>query len=170
MMRTILRNPLLAALVLGVMIGVVSDARAAAVGERAPSFSLPSLGGGSVSLSSLRGKVVFIDFWASWCEPCKKEMPILERLYQRYKGKGVELIAINIDKDRANAARFLSGVRTSFPTLLDPSSGVAGQYDPPKMPSSYVVDKRGLIRYVNSGFEPGDEAKFARELDDLLSK
>lgn len=137
-------------------------------GQRAPEFSLPSLHGGTVALSSMRGKVVLIDFWAQWCEPCKKELPQLDRLAKEYAGKGVAIVAVNIDKQRDNAERMVKQLGVTLPVLLDPAGSVAGTYDLPKMPTSFVVDKKGIVRYVNEGFEgPQDVSRFKQELDEL---
>jgi peroxiredoxin len=137
-------------------------------GQRAPEFSLPSLKGDTVALSSLRGKVVLIDFWAQWCEPCKKELPQLDQLAKQYAAKGVVIVAVNIDKQRDNAERMVKQLGVSLPVLLDPAGSVAGSYDLPKMPTSFVVDKKGIVRYVNEGFDgPKDVDRFKQELDAL---
>jgi peroxiredoxin len=137
-------------------------------GQHAPDFTLPALKGGNVSLSSLKGKVVLIDFWAQWCEPCKKELPQLDRIAKDYAGKGVAVIAVNIDKQRANAERMVKQLGLSLDVLLDPAGSVAGSYDLPKMPTSFVVDKKGIVRYVNEGFEgPQDVSRFKQQLDEL---
>ena len=138
-------------------------------GQRAPEFSLPSLKGPEVSLASYKGKVVLVDFWAQWCEPCKRELPQLEQLARQYAARGVVILAVNIDKQRENAERMAKqlGIAT-VDVLLDPAGSVAGQFDPPKMPTSYVVDKRGIVRFVNEGFDgPQDVARFKQELDEL---
>jgi cytochrome c biogenesis protein CcmG/thiol:disulfide interchange protein DsbE len=140
-------------------------------GQRAPEFSLPSLSGSTVSLASLRGKVVLIDFWAQWCEPCKKELPQLDKLSKEYAGKGVVIVAVNIDKQRENAERMVKQLGVSLPVLLDASGSVAGSYDPPKMPSSFVVDKKGIVRFVNEGFDgPKDVDRFKQQLDELAKQ
>ncbi len=137
-------------------------------GQHAPDFSLPALKGGTASLASLKGKVVLIDFWAQWCEPCKKELPQLDRLAKEYAGKGVVVLAVNIDKQRDNAERMVKQLGLSLNVLLDPAGSVAGTYDLPKMPTSFVVDKKGIIRYVNEGFDGAqDVARFKQELDEL---
>ena len=138
-------------------------------GQRAPAFTLPRLSGGQGSLSQYRGKVVLIDFWAQWCEPCKKELPALDQLSKTYASKGVAVLLINIDKERENAERLVKqlGVNASN-VLLDQSGSVAGAYDLPKMPSSFVVDKKGIVRYVNEGFDgAADVDRFRAELDAL---
>ena len=140
-------------------------------GQKAPDFNLPKLTGGTQTLSSLKGKVVFIDFWAQWCEPCKKELPELQKLSQQYAGKDVVFLGVNIDKQKDNAERFAKQNGVTFPVLLDASGSVAGSYDLPKMPTSFVVDKHGLVRAVNAGFDgPADVTKFKQEIDEALSK
>lgn len=137
-------------------------------GQKAPEFSLPSLKGARTSLASLRGKVVLLDFWAQWCEPCKQELPELQKLAKDYAAKGVVIVGVNIDKTRDNAQRLVSQLGLSFPILLDPTGAVAGVYDLPKMPTSFVIDKNGTIRYVHEGFEgSSDVSKFRTELDSL---
>ncbi len=138
-------------------------------GQRAPAFSLQSMGRQQVSLSQFRGKVVLIDFWASWCEPCKKELPALEQLTRDYASKGVAVVLINVDKERENAERMALQLKlNSSQVLLDPSGATAAAYDLPKMPTSFVVDKKGIVRYVNEGFDgSSDVDRFRTELDDL---
>src|SRR5438046_4892569 len=109
-------------------------------GQKAPDFTLHSLRGDQVSLSSFRGKVVLLDFWAQWCEPCKQELPELQKLAQAYAGKNVVVIGVNLDKQRDNAERLARQLGLTFPVALDPSGGVAGTYDLPKMPTSFVID------------------------------
>lgn len=140
----------------------------AAKGQRAPGFNLSSLKGDKVSLSGLTGQVVVVDFWAQWCGPCKEELPQLDKLQKEYAGKGVKIITVNIDKQRDNAEKLVKMLGLSLEVLLDPSGAVAASYDLPKMPSSYVVDKKGVIRYVHEGFESGDVARFKKELDELV--
>ncbi len=138
-------------------------------GMRAPDFSLATLDGGKTSLSSHRGQVVVVDFWAQWCEPCKKELPELQKLATRYAGKNVTILAINIDKERGNAERLVRQLGLTLPVLFDPSGSVAGAYDLPKMPSSFVVDKKGVVRYVHGGFDGSEDVKrFETEINQLL--
>jgi peroxiredoxin len=137
-------------------------------GQRAPEFSLPSLKGSTVALSQLRGRVVLVDFWAQWCEPCKKELPQLDRLAKEYAPKGVVVLTVNIDKQRENAERMVKQLGLTLDVLLDPAGSVAGSYDLPKMPTSFVVDKKGIVRFVNEGFDgPKDVDRFKQELDEL---
>jgi peroxiredoxin len=138
-----------------------------AKGQKAPGFSLPTLKGGNVGLSAYQGKVVVLDFWASWCEPCKKELPELEKLAREFSGKAA-VLSVNIDKSRDNAERMVRQLGLSFDVALDPLGGVAATYDLPKMPSSFVVDKGGVVRFVHEGFEgPSDVERFRKELNEL---
>src|SRR5262245_16789827 len=105
-------------------------------GQKAPDFSLPTLSGGTMSLASLRGKVVLIDFWAQWCEPCKKELPQLEKLSKEFKD--VVILTVNLDKSKDNAQRLAKQLGITMPVLLDPAGSVAATYDLPKMPSSFL--------------------------------
>jgi thiol-disulfide isomerase/thioredoxin len=143
----------------------------AKVGDRAANFSLPALDGGSVKLSDLKGKIVVVDFWASWCVPCRKELPALDALQKRYADakKPVVILAVNVDKDRANAEKLLAAVKVAaIRILLDPDGKVAGAYDVPTMPSSFIIDEKGLVRNVHAGFSSGDERKFAEEIEALV--
>ena len=136
-------------------------------GQKAPAFNLTALSGSKVSLASMAGKVVVLDFWAQWCEPCKRELPELDKLQKEYASKGVSIVTVNIDKQRDNAEKLVSLLGLSLPVLLDTAGSVAATYDLPKMPSSYVIDKKGVVRFVHEGYEPGDVARFKKEIDEL---
>jgi peroxiredoxin len=140
-------------------------------GQRAADFTLPALDGGKVALAPLRGKVVLLDFWASWCVPCRQELPELERLKGAYAAKGAVFLTINIDKERANAAQMAGRLKLTLPVGLDPEGKVAEKYELPTMPTAFIVDKGGVVRYVHAGFRGSEDvAKFKRELDELLAK
>jgi len=139
-------------------------------GQRAEDFELRDLAGKPVRLSAFRGKVVLLDFWASWCEPCKRELPLLGDLARRVRARGIELVTVNVDKKRQNAEAFLRSHGLELLVLLNPDQSVADRYEPPKMPSSFVIDRKGLVRFVNAGFEPGDEKRIEQQLVDLATK
>jgi peroxiredoxin len=139
-------------------------------GQPAKDFDGATLSGSSLKLSSLRGKVVLVDFWASWCEPCKKELPLLDKMAPKLKARGIEIVAVNIDDDRSKAADFIRSRNLHLTVVGDSTKKIVGAYEPPKMPSSFVVDKGGVVRAVHGGFEPGDEAKLEAELSALVSK
>jgi thiol-disulfide isomerase/thioredoxin len=114
-------------------------------------------GGGKIDLGSLKGKVVLVDIWASWCAPCMEEMPLLDDMAGRLKKKGVEIIAVSVDEDKESAQAFLSSRPSwSLTVAHDPKGKLPEVLQPSKMPSSYVVDGEGIIRYVNEGFERSD--------------
>lgn len=143
----------------------------AKVGDRAGDFTLPALDGSQVKLSDLKGNVVLVDFWASWCVPCRKELPALDALARQYADakKPVVILAVGIDKDRANAEKLIAALKVAnVRVLLDPDGKVPSAYDVPTMPTSVVIDAKGLVRHVNAGFEPGDERKLASQIDELL--
>ena len=137
-------------------------------GDRAHDFDLPSLDGASVKMSDLKGSVVVVDFWASWCAPCKKELPALDKLAAKYPGKLV-VLAVNIDKERKKAEGFLRQAKVkSVRILLDPAGKVAAAYDVPTMPSSFIVDDKGMVKYVQSGYKSGDERTIETRLRELM--
>ena len=114
-------------------------------------------GGGKIDLGALKGKVVLVDIWASWCAPCMEEMPLLDEMAGRLKEKGVQIIAVSVDEDKESAQTFLSSRPSwSLTVAHDPKGKLPAVLQPGKMPSSYVVDADGIIRYVNEGFERGD--------------
>lgn len=146
--------------------------RAAALdrGQAAPEIGLTDLHGKPVELASLRGKVVLVDFWASWCAPCRESLPFLEKLAHKYRGEGLVVVGVNIDKTRELARAFLDKHRLalSFPVVHDGKHEVAGRYKPPTMPSSYIVDRKGVVRGVHAGFRSSDATKLEAELQSLL--
>jgi thiol-disulfide isomerase/thioredoxin len=135
-----------------------------------PDFTFrPMQGKGSIRLASLKGKVVLLDLWASWCPPCREELPLLDELAQRLRGEGVEIIAVSVDEDRAAADEFVrQRSRWHLTMVHDPS--VAEALNPPTMPSSYMIDARGRLHEVNAGFESGDIHRIEARLRALASR
>jgi len=116
-------------------------------GDRAPEFQLPSLDGRTVNLSSYRGKVVMVHFWATWCPPCVEEIPTLERLYRAYFGKDIEILAVSVDEGGAGAVgQFMQKNRLALPVLLNTDQSVARAYGTFKFPETYLVDREGIVR------------------------
>lgn len=123
----------------------------------APEFTVPSLTGGAVKFSNYRGKVVFINFWATWCATCKVEMPSMEKLYQRFKDRGFEMLTISVDKDRSLIEPFMKEYALTFPVLLDPDSQVAKRkYKTTGVPETFIVNREGII--VHKAIGPRDWA------------
>jgi len=111
----------------------------------APDFTLPEPGGKKVSLQDFRGKVVFLNFWASWCESCRDEMPSMERLYREYKGKGLEIVAVNVKDKRPDALAFVKELRLNYPILMDPEGEVGLLYGAFGLPVTYLIDRKGVV-------------------------
>jgi len=136
----------------------------------APDFTLKSLDGANLRLEEYRGQVVLINFWASWCGPCRQEMPVLDRLHQRYEGAGFAVLGINVEGDAAPARELLSKMPVTFPVLIDEGQQVSELYDLQAMPSTVVVDRDGVVRYVHRGYRPGDEAGYVEMVKRLIAE
>ncbi|MCG8590854.1 MAG: TlpA family protein disulfide reductase [Proteobacteria bacterium] len=139
-----------------------------AKGQPAPAFELEKLSGGSLALESLRGHVVLINIWATWCKPCEDEMPAMERLYQGLSGSGFELLAVSIDDERDPVEAFQARYRLGFPILLDPDQGVSRLYQTTGVPESILVDAEGRVveRYI--GPREWDDPLYAGRIRELL--
>jgi peroxiredoxin len=158
--------PLLVALTCAVASG---PANALDEGQPAPEIKLNDLSGKPVALSSFKGKVVLVDFFASWCAPCRQELPVLEKLSKAHRDEGLVILGVNIDNDLATAGKFLKEVPVSFPVVHDAEKKVAKLYAPPTMPSSYIIDRQGKIHRVHKGFRASDAQKIEAELKALLN-
>ncbi len=133
----------------------------------APAFNLPTLAG-TVSLDSLRGKVVYVDFWASWCGPCRQSFPWMKSLSDRYAGKGLVIVAINLDKDRKAAEEFLARYPAPFVVAFDPSGKTAKAFKVWGMPTSYIVGPTGAILSAHSGFDPKHTVMIESQIQQAL--
>jgi cytochrome c biogenesis protein CcmG/thiol:disulfide interchange protein DsbE len=147
---------------------VTVGARAAAVGDSAPAFALPTSGGGTISLEQLRGQVVYVDFWASWCGPCRRSFPWMNELQQRYGGRGVTIVAINVDAKRADADRFLRQYPATFAVVYDSTGATPGAYAVKAMPSSYIIDSQGRLAGVEQGFHEERRAAIEEKIRSLI--
>jgi thiol-disulfide isomerase/thioredoxin len=134
----------------------------------APDFTLPARSGGEQSLAALKGQVVLINFWATWCGPCRKEMPLLEQIYQRYRPLGFTLLAVNVEEDSALADGFLRQVAVSYPVLFDRENRVSKLYDVTAMPSTVIVDRKGQVRFVHYGYTEGTENVYQDQIRGLI--
>lgn len=145
-----------------------------AVGHRAPDFTLRSGEGKPVQLAQvLKGKAVFLNFWATWCPPCREEMPSMERVYRDYKTRGLEILAVSIDAgdEAAVPARvkaFMAGLTLTFPALLDPKMEVVRAYRLRGLPTTYLIDRTGVIRAAVVGPRDWATPEFRERLDGLL--
>ena len=130
-------------------------------GANPPPFRLPDAQGASVALDALRGRVVYVDFWASWCAPCRRSFPWMGEMQRRYGPRGFAVVAINVDRERDAALRFLAAVPAPFTVAFDPQGATPDAYAAKGMPSSYLVDARGIVDLVEVGFR--EERKVALE-------
>ena len=147
---------------------VLSAADAAKAGQPMPKLS-QLLPGATIPNSS--GKVVLVDFWASWCGPCVQSFPALNRLQSKYGSKGLVVIGVGVDDDAAKYKAFADKMKVSFSVVHDSSHKAADFFSPPSMPSSYVVDRKGVIRYVHSGFHGAKtEAEYVTEIEALIAE
>jgi peroxiredoxin len=161
-----LRNTLIA-LVFSVF-AASSLASSGMEGQQAPDFALKSSTGENLRLSEYRGDVVMINFWATWCGPCRQEMPLLEELYSRYQRVGFNLLGVNIDDDSRRAMQMAEELGINFPVLFDASKEVSKLYEVEAMPVTVLVDREGTVRYVHHGYKPGYEDKYMDQIRSLL--
>lgn len=160
------------ALFLAASLGLSSfSALALDVGQPAPEFSLPTLSKDqATSLSQFKGKVVYLDFWASWCAPCRTSFPLLNKLHEKLKAQGFEVVAINQDEEKANAEKFMKEVPVSFTILRDADGSWANKYSIESMPTSFILDKQGVIQKVHKGFASDDIKELEQKITELLKK
>ncbi|RLA24922.1 MAG: TlpA family protein disulfide reductase [Gammaproteobacteria bacterium] len=137
-------------------------------GQSAPDFVLKSSSGNNLRLSEYRGDVVMINFWATWCGPCRQEMPLLDDLYGRYQRVGFTLLGVNIDDDSRRAMKMIEELGVNFPVLFDESKDVSKLYAVEAMPVTVLVDREGTVRHVHHGYKPGYEEKYLTEIRALL--
>jgi len=137
-------------------------------GQSAPDFALKSSSGKNLRLSEYRGDVVMVNFWATWCGPCRQEMPLLDELYSRYQRVGFSLLGVNIDDNSSKAMNMVSELDISFPVLFDVRKEVSKLYAVEAMPVTVLIDREGTVRYVHHGYKPGFENKYLDQIRSLL--
>jgi peroxiredoxin len=147
---------------------ILSGAVYAAGDAPAPTFTLPARGGSTINLSQFKGQVVMINFWASWCVPCRKEMPLLETIYKKYKPLGFTLIGVNVEPDQKDAESFLKQTPVTFPVLFDAKSQVSGLYNVQVMPTTVFIDRKGNVRMVHQSYQDGAENLYMDQIRTLL--
>jgi len=139
-------------------------------GEPAPACSAPLLDGGrTINVADYRGKVVYLDFWASWCGPCRQSFPFMNELQREFGGNGLQIVAVSVDKTAEDAQRFLTRYPAQFATALDSSGVCPAAYRLQGMPSSYVIDRKGTVRAIHAGFRDRDKAEIRQQLIDALN-
>ena len=145
-----------------------SFASAAESGAPAPPLSLPTASGETVALDQLKGKVVYVDFWASWCAPCRKSFPWMAEMQKKYGPSGFTVVAVNVDKKRPDAERFLQATPAQFTVVYDPAGTTPTVWNVKAMPTSYVVDAKGNVAMVESGFKDENIAELENRIKTLV--
>lgn len=166
-----LRFPARAAATLVAFAWVAAAAPAAFAAEGAPvgALTLPARSPAtSVSLEKLRGQVVMVNFWASWCGPCREEFPLLDQMYKRYKGAGFTMLGVNVEPDSSDAEGFLAKTPVSFPIAFDRDSVASRMFKVDGMPSTVLIDRRGVVRWSHRGYRAGDENEYLDQIRALL--
>ena len=144
-------------------------AAALGAGETAPAFALPTAGGETVALAALRGRVVYVDFWASWCGPCRRSFPWMSEMQEKYGARGFSVVGINVDKRRPDAERFLQQTPAGFTIVFDEAGRTPAAYAVKGMPSSYLIDAEGRVTAVESGFRDEQKAPLEERIRALLA-
>jgi len=136
-------------------------------------FALPFAGGAAAAdldLAAYKGKVVYIDFWASWCGPCRQSFPWMKAMHDKHGGDGLVILAINVDQEKAKADAFLAEFNPAFPVLFDARGELASRFKVQTMPSSYMLDRQGKPRFKHLGFHDNKRAQYEQEIRQLLAE
>ena len=147
-----------------------SQATALDVDSVVPNLTAPAGDGRLLSLQQYRGQLVYLDFWASWCAPCRQAMPVMDALYQRYRDRGLVVLGVNVDTDRKSAQRMLDQVRPTFPIAFDPDGKWPEAFGLKDMPTSYLIDAKGVVRYVRKGYHVRDEQELETAIKAALGE
>jgi thiol-disulfide isomerase/thioredoxin len=149
---------------------MLSFSYSAFAADTAPDFTLKSSTDENVRLAEQRGQVVMLNFWASWCGPCRQEMPLLDNISKKYGKMGFVLYGVNVDQDIAEAKKVLQKINVNYSILFDPESKLSDLYKVDAMPTSVFIDKKGKIRFINRGYVAGDEEKYTKQIKELISE
>ena len=147
-----------------------ADWPTAAAAISVPDVTLQAADGAAVRLSTFSGKVLLVDFWASWCVPCKTSFPALDAIYREYAPKGLEVVAVNLDEQRKNADAFLAAHPHRMTVLFDPKGIAPEAFGVKGMPSSYLIDRSGAIRFTHMGYSGNVDVSYRKEIAQLLAE
>ncbi|MDP2901916.1 MAG: TlpA disulfide reductase family protein [Methylovulum sp.] len=146
------------------------NVNATEIGEPAPQFTLPTLQQDQpVALKALSGKVIYLDFWASWCAPCRTSFPLLNALHKKLNARGFEVVAVNLDEDKTKAEQFLKEIPVNFTVLRDSKGEWADRYVVESMPTSFIIDKHGVVQHIHHGFSSDDVTGLEQKITGLLA-
>ena len=159
-------------LLLGAVLALVSATNALAIAPatKAPDFTLRTMDGPNMRLQEQRGRVVLMNFWATWCGPCRQEMPHMNRLYEKYKSSGFVILGVNVDEDPKNAAGVAAKLGVKFPVLWDTDKNVSKLYELSTMPSTVLIDRDGKVRFIHRGYLSGYEETYDKQIRELLKE
>jgi peroxiredoxin len=150
---------------------VASFAMAATTSGPAPNFKLQSRDGKTVSLSDYKGQVVLVNFWATWCGPCRQEMPHLEAIYEKYKGLGFTMLGVNVEDNASGAKKWLEeNGPVTFPVLFDTKQEIGKLYKVETMPTTVIIARDGTMRFIHHGYKPGYEGDYQTQVRQLLKE
>ncbi len=152
------------------VLGAAAATGPALPGQPAPDLRLPKADGTVVSIAANRGKVVLVDFWASWCGPCKASFPALDALYGDLRSRGLEVIAVNVDERREDAAAFLLDQPHAMTVVFDPNGDGPLAYGVKAMPTSFLIGRDGIVRFVHTGYTAKAIDAYRREIEQLLGE
>ncbi|GAW95796.1 MULTISPECIES: TlpA family protein disulfide reductase [Colwellia] len=147
---------------------ITTNVNALELGKLAPDFTLKSMAGINLNLTEQRGKIIVINFWASWCGPCRKEMPVLQKFYEKYQDLGVSVWGINVEQENQAGRDFLADLNLTFPILFDDTNTISASYQVEAMPTTIIIDRDGVVRYAFKGYKPGYEKKYAKAIKKLI--
>jgi len=154
-------------LMLGLLICSM-QVKALELGQIAPDFTLKNLQGINLNLTEQRGEIIVINFWASWCGPCRKEMPVLQKLHDKYNNLGVSVWGVNVEQENQAGREFLKGLNLTFPIFFDQTNKISATYQVEAMPTTVIIDRNGKVRKVFRGFKVGYEKKYAKAIKKLI--
>jgi peroxiredoxin len=159
-------------LLLGAALAACAGAAVPAVAPAmiAPDFTLRTMGGPNLRLQEQRGQVVLVNFWATWCGPCRQEIPHLNRLHEKYRASGFQVLGVNIDDDARAATELATRLGVKFPVLLDTDKKASRLYDMSAMPATVVIDRDGRVRYIHRGYRDGFEKAYEQQIRGLLKE
>jgi peroxiredoxin len=149
---------------------ISTSAAAVTLAAVAPDFALRSSSGTNMRLSDQRGQVVMVNFWATWCGPCREELPLLNRLYEKYQAAGFTLLGVNVDSSTKEALGMAKRLGVQFPVLFDDRKEASRLYGLESMPWTALIDRNGKVRYVHAGYKPGYEKTYEAQVRELLKE
>jgi peroxiredoxin len=168
MIKSILAKKFYRQLCLVLVLMLSANAHALTIGQKAPDFTLKTMAGKNLNLVEQRGNILLINFWASWCAPCRKEMPELQALQEKYQDLGFSVWGINVEQENQAGRKFLADLNLTFPIFFDAKNTLSATYQVAAMPTSVIIDRNGIVRFIFRGYKSGYEKKYAKAIKQLI--